>query len=93
MSDRDLDTLFTLEELARLCAVEREWVIRHVEDGLLVTAGTVERQFTPAALVRARRMRQLERDFDAVPELAALMADLLEELDAMRAEMRRRGFS
>jgi hypothetical protein len=32
-------------------------------------------------------MRQLERDFDAVPELAALMADLLEELDELRARL------
>jgi chaperone modulatory protein CbpM len=33
-------------------------------------------------------MHALERDFDAVPELAALMADLLEELDALRARSR-----
>jgi chaperone modulatory protein CbpM len=32
-------------------------------------------------------MRQLERDFEAVPELAALMADLLEELDDLRARV------
>jgi chaperone modulatory protein CbpM len=34
-------------------------------------------------------MRQFERDFDAVPELAALMADLLEELDTLRARLER----
>jgi len=39
------------------------------------------------ALQRARRMRQLERDFEAVPELAALVADLLEEMDVMRARL------
>jgi chaperone modulatory protein CbpM len=33
-------------------------------------------------------MRALERDFDAAPELAALVADLLEELDAVRARGR-----
>jgi len=32
-------------------------------------------------------MRQLERDFDAVPELAALVADLLEEMDALRVQV------
>jgi len=41
--------------------------------------------------VRARRMRRLERDFDAVPEMAALVADLLEEMDALRARLRRAG--
>jgi chaperone modulatory protein CbpM len=36
-------------------------------------------------------MRRLERDFDAVPELAALVVDLIEELDAVRARLRRAG--
>jgi chaperone modulatory protein CbpM len=36
-------------------------------------------------------MRQLERDFDAVPELAALVADLLEEVDDLRGRLRRAG--
>ena len=40
-------------------------------------------------IARARRMRQVERDFDAVPELAALVADLLEELDDLREQVRR----
>ena len=29
-------------------------------------------------------MHDLERDFDAVPELAALVADMLEEMDTLR---------
>ena len=41
------------------------------------------------ALARARRMREIEREFDAVPELAALVADMLEELDELRARLRR----
>lgn len=32
-------------------------------------------------------MYQIEHDFDAVPELAALMADLLEEMDMLRAQL------
>lgn len=39
--------------------------------------------------MRARRMRQIESDFDAVPELAALVADLLEEMDVLRAKLER----
>lgn len=35
-------------------------------------------------LVRARRVRAMERDFDAVPELVALVADILEEIEALR---------
>lgn len=34
-------------------------------------------------------MRRLECDFDAGPELAALFADLLEEMDGRRARLGR----
>jgi len=37
-------------------------------------------------------MLRIERDFDAVPELAALVADLLAELDEARERLRRAGF-
>jgi chaperone modulatory protein CbpM len=48
-----------------------------------------EWRFTSASLARARRMRALERDFEAVPELAALVADMLDEIDALRSRARR----
>jgi chaperone modulatory protein CbpM len=32
-------------------------------------------------------MRQVERDFDAVPELAALVADMLDEMDRLRERL------
>lgn len=76
----------TLEQVAAACSVESDWLARHIDEGLFPhvesVAGTW--RFSGAALVRARRMHELERDFDAVPELAALVADLLEELDALR---------
>lgn len=51
----------------------------------------VLKRFSGAALIPARRMRERKRDFDAVPELAVLMADLRQELDAQRARVRKRG--
>src|SRR5512139_4262544 len=84
------DTWLTLEQVAAACAVEPDWLLRHVEEGLFPhvqsLAGTW--RLSSVALVRARRMRTLERDFDAAPELAALMADLLEEMDELRARLR-----
>ena len=79
----------TLEEVACACHVEPEWVKVHVEDGLFPSAQRMAGLwgFSSSALVRARRMYQLEHDFDAVPELAALVADMLEELDALRAQL------
>lgn len=83
------DSWLTVEQLAAACAVETQWLVQHIEEGLLPgvqsVAGTW--RFTSASLARARRMRKLERDFDAVPELAALVADLLEEIDELRAQL------
>mgnify|MGYP001201233618 CR=1 FL=1 len=84
------DTWLTVEQVAAACPVEPAWLLRHLEEGLFPHARSVAGvwRFSGAALLRARRMRQLERDFDAVPELAALMADLMEEADALRARLR-----
>jgi chaperone modulatory protein CbpM len=87
------DSWLTLEQVAAACTVEPAWLIRHIEEGLFPHAESVAGtwRFSGTSLLRARRMRQLERDFDAVPELAALMADILEELDILRAQLERSG--
>ncbi|MBW8307988.1 MAG: chaperone modulator CbpM [Thiobacillus sp.] len=81
------ESWLTLEQLAAACTVEPAWLIRHLEEGLFPHAECVAGtwRFSGASLRRARRMRQLERDFDAVPELAALVADMLEEIDSLRS--------
>lgn len=85
------ETWLTLEQVAAACRVEPDWLVRHIEEGLFPgsrgTAGIW--RFSSAQLLRARRMRQVERDFDAAPELAALVADMLEELDELRARLDR----
>jgi chaperone modulatory protein CbpM len=87
------EACLTLEQLAAACAVDREWVERHVEDGFLVavTVPAAGWRFTPRDLARARRLRTLERDFDALPELAALTTDLVEEVEMLRLRLRRAG--
>lgn len=84
------DSWLTLEQVAAACGVEPAWLLRHLDEGLFPHAQSVAGvwRFSGQALLRARRMRQMERDFEAVPELAALVADLLEELDDMRARLR-----
>lgn len=85
------DACLGLDDLAAACAVPPEWVIRHVQWGLLSVPGETPAhwRFTSVDLRRVRRMHALERDFEAVPELAALMADLMEDLDALRARLDR----
>lgn len=86
----------TIDDLAAGCTVTREWVIEHVHAGTLLSESISEPvpeptrwTFTGADLRRARRLYQLERDFDANPELAALVADMLDELERLRMRLRR----
>lgn len=85
------DSWLSLEQIAAACAVEPGWLLRHIEEGLFPRAESAAGvwRFSDASLLRARRMRQMERDFDAVPELAALVADMLEEMDELREQLRR----
>jgi chaperone modulatory protein CbpM len=89
------DTWLTLEQVSAACTVESEWLLRHIEEGLFPHADSVAGvwRFSAVSILRAQRMRQLERDFEATPELAALMADLLEEMDELRMRLRGAGLS
>lgn len=82
-------TQLPLDSLAAILGVERVWLLSRAEDGLL--PGLVKNSegftYSSALVQRIRRMHRLERDFEAVPELAALVADLFEELDRLRTQI------
>ena len=79
-----------LRQLAELCRVDMDWLLLHQREGLLGDIASCAGAGPPSERIRMRicRMHGLERDFDAVPELAALVADFLDELDVLRAEHR-----
>ncbi|HZX29629.1 MAG TPA: chaperone modulator CbpM [Telluria sp.] len=81
------DEALTLEDFARACAVEPEWVVRHVQAGALGAVHEVQVtswRFRSADLRRARALLAIERDFDANEDLAALVADLMDEVRRLR---------
>ena len=85
------ESWLTFEQVASTCQVEIDWLQRHIDEGLvpqLQSIGGIWR-LSGGTVTRIRRTRQMERDFDAQPELAALVADLLEEMDNLRAQIRR----
>ena len=85
------DEALSLEELARACAVEPDWVVRHVQAGVLGGAASVQLtnwRFRSGDLYRARRLLSLERDFDANEDIAALVLDLGDEIHRLRARLR-----
>lgn len=86
----------TIDEVTLCCGVGRDWVVEHVQAGVLLEEPQHDPgawTFSSADLIRAQRLLRLERDFDANPELAGLVADLVDELDAMRGRLRRAGIS
>ena len=88
------DVALTLDELARACNVEPDWVVRHVHAGVLGGETSVQVtswRFRSGDLVRARRLLSVERDFDANEDLAALVVDLGEEIRRLRARLRALG--
>lgn len=83
----------SIEDLARACAVETAWIVEHVEAGLLepltdqTNAPIGPWQFASAHLSRARHLVELEARFEANPELAALVVDLIEELRELKRRL------
>ena len=93
------EATLTLEELARACAVEPGWVMERVAAGFVLGAAGASIslagswRFTSVEIARTRRLAAVERDFDANPELAALVADLIEEVDRLKRTIRNAGLS
>ena len=92
------DAALTLEELARACDVEPDWVVRRVRVGILggqpgsvdLVQGEVqlsEWRFRSGDLLRARQLLRVERDFDANEDVAALVVDLGDEVRRLRARL------
>ncbi len=83
---------FSVEELAHSAGVAVAWLHARVEAGVLHVGQGDEAhaelwRFDSIALVRARRVAQLEAMFDADPQLAALTADLIEEVTRLRRQL------
>lgn len=79
------------ESVCRLTGVDQAWLGERITQGLLtvVTRGPGDAwRFDAVALRRVQRLHGLERDFGAVPELAALVADLEDELRNLRRRQR-----
>jgi chaperone modulatory protein CbpM len=89
------EVALSLEELARAVDVEPEWVVRHVQAGVLgdqVSVQVTTWRFRSGDLDRARRLLRIERDFEANEEIAALVVDLGDEIRRLRSRLRVLGF-
>jgi chaperone modulatory protein CbpM len=80
------ETLLTLDEFSRVCAVERRQIIELVEEGVLVPVGSrVEEWRLPGdSLRRAQAAVRLQRDLGVNLAGVALALDLMDELERLR---------
>jgi chaperone modulatory protein CbpM len=87
----DETATLTLDELSCACSVRVERIIELVEEGILDPVGSEvgEWCFPGSSLGRARVAMHLQRDLDINVAGVALVLDLLDELESLRARLRR----
>jgi chaperone modulatory protein CbpM len=87
--------VLALEELARACGADVEWIVELVAVGVLAPEGreTTDWRFRAADLTCARRVARLQRDFGASMEAAAVMIDLLKQIDQLHARLKQVGLN
>jgi chaperone modulatory protein CbpM len=73
------------------CDVNPDWVAALVEQGAIEAAGRSRQdwQFATLSVLRVAKAKRLERDLGLNLPGIALALDLLDQLDATRAELRR----
>ncbi len=85
------DLEFTLTELCRVCSVSAERIIELVNEGLVEPRGKnpARWRFRGVCVRRVRCAMRLERDLGVNIAGAALALDLLDEIEIMRARLKR----
>lgn len=88
------DLWLDLAAFARACGVEPSYVRTLVEEELIRPGvGGPAWHFSGAEMARVRRIRRLQRDFEANLQSVAVMLDLLDEIEYLRGAMQRAGIA
>lgn len=79
----------TLSDLSRACAVHAEWVVALVDEGILEPTGRDATcwRFSGPSLHRARTVRHLQQDLGINLAGAALVLEMLDEIEGLRARV------
>ncbi len=86
----DEENTLTLGELCNACAVHAEWIIELVDEGILEPAnpGMGPWRFPAIALHRVHVVQRLQRDLGINLAGAALVMELMEEIESLRSRLR-----
>ncbi|WP_309684087.1 chaperone modulator CbpM [Polaromonas sp.] len=84
-------TELTLDEVCRACAAQTDMIVELVNEGVLEPDGPApgEWRFTGLHLHQARVAVRLQRDLGVNLAGVALALQLLQEMDSLRAQLRR----
>ncbi len=85
----DTATLCTVEELCLACSVDAEWIADLVEHGVIEPIGEAgaDCRFSSLTIVRVAKAKRLQRDFTLNLPGIAVVLDLLDEIDDLRAQL------
>ena len=85
----DTATLCTVDELCLACNVDANWIAELVEHGVIEPIREVgaDWRFTSLTIVRIAKAKRLERDLNLNPPGLAVVLDLLDEIDDLRAQL------
>lgn len=89
----EIDLELSLPQLCEACGVEGDDIVLLVEAGVLEPRGDSRNdwRFAGENLQRARRALRLQQDLGLNAAGAALALDLIDEMNRLREELRRRG--
>lgn len=83
-----------LEAFAVACGTESEFVRLLVDEGLVQPVALQPAwRFGGEQLTRVRRICRLQRDFEANLQSVAVMMELLDQIEKLRAQLQRAGVS
>lgn len=84
------ENMLELDDVVRICCVNHQWLLERIEQEVVQPIVRDDRYyFSSATVVRIRQVIHVEQVYDADPQLAALVADLTEEVQALRRELNR----
>jgi chaperone modulatory protein CbpM len=77
-----------IEEMAKLCCVSTQWIHTRIEQDVIdAVIKDGHYYLTGSSVLRIEQLARIEQTYDADPQLAALVADLVEEVRDLRRQL------
>jgi chaperone modulatory protein CbpM len=80
---------YSLDEVCQVCAIQTEWVIELVEQGILQPTGERRREwrFSGTNLHTAMKAQRLQQDLNLNLSGVALVLELLDEIENLKSRL------